>query len=178
MKMPISFKMIFLSACSLAVMNVVNAQSTDAGNALSADSASANMLAACQSSQDIVIANALDNSKLPDSGMTKTDFLVKLYSGLNVCWTSTIEYARTDTFHSGSGCGCVQAITSIDIVPIARAGDIKSAYVPQTITVPASRYPVQMSVIQGTMQPAFDANTGLVTTQGTLKANMQATSPK
>jgi len=165
------YKPIFAAAilpmlCSFAVTNAASAESQGGNPA---------------SQQTIIISNALGNTSIPKAGLTETGMTAFYYYDAgddvrNSCWHDTIPARLFIKFKAGSSCGgsacgCKKPISRIDVVSdnTSPSGSFP-IYKSYTVSIDPSKATTSVIIKQGDTPPAFDSQSGLVATPGTMTA--------
>ncbi len=124
--------------------------------------------------QTISIVNVLANTNLPDPGMTPTPIIVKYYNGGTLpCWAAAVNYQDEYIAHAGPGLGCVNKINQIIIMPVVVAEKLAVYHGPVIINVDVSKFSTQI-IISEEREPQFDAQSGLVSVQGSIRSQVQS----
>lgn len=125
--------------------------------------------------QVIQIVNFLSNINLSNPGLTPTSVTIQFIDSVTnkACWSSSLAYLADFTIRSGAGQNCPNLISEIKVTPIVVASVLQTYSGPYTIAIDPTKYSSQITINQATA-PVFDSTNGLVTTPGTITADIQA----
>jgi hypothetical protein len=126
--------------------------------------------------QSVHVVNLLANSVIPDAGMTKTPITIRYYNGNQwPCWSYTVNYQDDYTIHAGPNTGCVAKVDQVVIEPVLVADKLHTYVTPDRVYLDTSKYSSHIVVTQD-QAPIFDTQSGLVTTPGTMRIQVQTDS--
>lgn len=126
-------------------------------------------------SQVIQIVNFLANTGIASPGMTPTSVKLEFFNNASgkPCWTTTLAYQGDFTIRTGTGQNCSTPIHTITVTPIVVATLLQTYDGPVDVTIDITKYSNQITLQQNNA-PVFSAQSGLVTTPGTITSSIQA----